>query len=285
MYSPHRPLHIVGLGSSFAAGPLISPQVGPSAARRSGRNYAHSLAGYLAGTLVDISASGATLLNITVEPQHIRFPRRHTFPPQISQIPECAGIITLTAGGNDIGYIGDMTLDALSATLAGKIFAVMLRALRFVGLVSRRTVSEDTAPLMSAEELSIRLGDTLDMIHAKAPKAHVFLVEYLAVLGPSTRPFKDVPFTQERIDYHRAVASKLQQAYVLAAESRKDWCDRIPVHEASQGHALGSDDPWVGGFGFFSLFWENSRPVFHPNAVGMGAIAKMLLERIGRQVS
>jgi hypothetical protein len=64
-----KKLRIASLGSSFAAGPEIPPQIEPLAAMRSGQNYPHLLAQRLNAELTDLSVSGATLLNITVEPQ------------------------------------------------------------------------------------------------------------------------------------------------------------------------------------------------------------------------
>ena len=62
-------MHIVALGSSFAAGPSIPPQT-HAAARRSSNNYASLLSRGIPGSkLTDLSASGATLLNVLNEPQ------------------------------------------------------------------------------------------------------------------------------------------------------------------------------------------------------------------------
>ncbi|KAJ6137826.1 hypothetical protein N7471_004312 [Penicillium samsonianum] len=118
MESPKK-LKIASLGSSFAAGPDIPPQIEPRAALRSGQNYPHLLAQHLNADLTDLSVSGATLLNITVDPQSTPF--NVTFPPQISNLPEDANIITVTAGGNDINYIGGMIADACDAELQSSV--------------------------------------------------------------------------------------------------------------------------------------------------------------------
>ncbi|KAJ6153214.1 hypothetical protein N7497_007533 [Penicillium chrysogenum] len=226
MESPKK-LKIASLGSSFAAGPDIPPQIEPRAALRSGQNYPHLLAQHLNADLTDLSVSGATLLNITVEPQATPF--NVTFPPQISDLPEDANIITLTAGGNDINYIGGMIADACDAELQSSI-------------------------------------------HKRAPGARIFLVEYLAVLGPGTQAGRDIPLTQERIQHYRGVADVLQHAYPVAVQGRTDWCETVPIHQLSQEHALGSKESWVGGF--------ESGPLLHPNLDGMKAVADILAETI-----
>ncbi|KXG45233.1 Esterase, SGNH hydrolase-type, subgroup [Penicillium griseofulvum] len=244
-----KKLKIASLGSSFAAGPDIPPQIEPYAALRSGQNYPHLLAQHLNADLTDLSVSGATLLNITVDPQSTPF--NTTFPPQISNLPEDANIITVTAGGNDINYIGGMIADACDAEL------------------------QSSAPL-SPSELAERLGGVLDQIHKRAPGARIFLVEYLAVLGPGTQSGRDIPLTQERIEHYRGVASGLQHAYSTAVEGRTDWCETVPIHQLSQEHTLGSKEPWVGGFA--------SGPLLHPNLDGMKAVADILAETVRKSI-
>ncbi|KAJ5133625.1 hypothetical protein N7448_001354 [Penicillium atrosanguineum] len=249
----NKKLKIASLGSSFAAGPGIPPQVQPLGAGRSGRNYSHLLAQQLDAELTDLTVSGSTLLDITVN-QRTDPLTGGIFPPQISNLPEDADIITITAGGNDINYIGALGADACAA----------------LGL-EIPTPSTDIVP---PSELAGRLGGVLDNIHKRAPGAHVFLVEYLAVLGPGTRPGQDIPFDQERVEHHLAVASAMSRAYRDAAESRGEWCQRVPVNDFSLGHALGSEEPWVGGFD------GSDGPNLHPNLVGMKAVADLLFETI-----
>lgn len=96
----HR--HVVALGSSFAAGPGIDPIVDRSALR-SGRDYPHLLAERLGAELTDLTVSGATTATILDRPQ--RTVRGCWFPPQADGIPADADLGTITAGGNDLGYM------------------------------------------------------------------------------------------------------------------------------------------------------------------------------------
>lgn len=278
----NKKLQIASLGSSFAAGPGIPPQIEPRAAMRSGQNYAHLLSQQLNAELTDLTVSGATLLNITVDPQTAPF-SKEIFPTQLSNLPEDADIITVTAGGNDINYIGGMISDAWAATIPGAIINTLIGGLKALrSAVSSESPVQSSDPL-SPSELAERLGEVLDKIHTRAPKARIFLVEYLAVLGPDTRPSQDIAFNQERLEHHRQVASALQNAYVVAAESRGDWCERVPVHELSLGHALGSKEPWVGGFDLSTVVRRG--PILHPNLDGMRAIADLLISRAQKEVS
>ncbi|BDD59054.1 hypothetical protein MAP00_004291 [Monascus purpureus] len=273
-------LHIVSLGSSFAAGPGIRPVTGPRGAGRSGANYAHILAQSLNVKLTDLSVSGATLLNIISEPQSVPFISR-TFPPQITHVPEDSDIVTITAGGNDVGYVGGMMLDAWNATIPGRIIGSIIQVLQTCLSVLRwrRKKERPTSTSLTTEELATRMGEVLDAIHRKAPKARILLVEYLALLSPgTTRPGRDIPFGQDKINYHVQRASELQRAYVLATQTRGNWCQRVPIHELSEKHALGSRTPWVTGFGI-GLLLRGIVPL-HPNAEGMKEVAGILLQII-----
>ncbi|KAJ5107456.1 hypothetical protein N7456_004131 [Penicillium angulare] len=280
MTADNKRLRIVSVGSSFAAGPGIPPQLEPLSARRSGQNYPHLVAKELNAELTDLTVSGATLLNITVEPQTAVL-SKDVFPPQIESIPEDADIITVTAGGNDIGYIGNMIFDAGTGTTMGWMANAVIQTIR--SAVAIFSTAQETPTPLSPEELSQRMGDVLDQIHKKAPKARVYLVEYLAVVGPSTKPGVDISFTQENIDHHCQVASSLQNAYIAAAGARSEWCERVPIHELSLKHVLGSQEPWVGGFNLYSLIREGI--VLHPNLDGMKAVANILLPKIQKNLA
>jgi hypothetical protein len=213
-------LKIAGLGSSFAAGPGL----------QSSQNYAAILAKKLNANLTDVSVSGSTLLSMK---------------SQISKVPADTDIITITSGGNDIGFIGGLTMESM--------------------------LGRASTPSISESELLKRFNDDLAQIHTIAPKAKVYLVEYLTILGPDVKPGVDVPFNAQRVEYHRSVAETLLRATRKAAEGKK-WVVVVPTAKDSVHHGVGSKTPWVnsnkvGNEG--GIFW-------HPNRLGMEAIASLL---------
>jgi lysophospholipase L1-like esterase len=221
-------LQMASLGSSFAAGPGLR------------QNYAHILANKLGATLEDLSVSGSTLLNMG---------------SQITRIRGNTEILTVTSGGNDLGYIGGLTKDSLGGGVGD------------VGGAGGSPISESA--------LLGRFNEDLAKIHEKAPKAKVYLVEYLTILGPDVQPGANVPFNAKRVEHHRLVAATLQRATAKAAEG-KDWVKRIPVAEASQKHGIGSLQPWVNG----PKGVPEDGVGWHPNSAGMRAIAEMLYHAI-----
>jgi hypothetical protein len=136
---------------------------------------------------------------------------------QISKIPENSDIITITSGGNDLGYV------------AG-----------FMGVGGG-------SPSVSETELTARFNNALTKIHSLAPRAKVYLVEYLTLLGPDARPNSNtVPLNSSRIEHQRGIAATLQRATAKAAQG-KPWVEDIPVAEASRDHGIGSSQPWANG--------------------------------------
>ena len=88
----------VALGHSFASGPLLGPPK-PGSPPRCGRtaaNYATLLAQRLRLTLVDVTCGGA-------KSQHILGPWDE-LPAQIESVTADTRLVTLSIGGNDVGY-------------------------------------------------------------------------------------------------------------------------------------------------------------------------------------
>ncbi|KAK5676361.1 hypothetical protein LTS10_011173 [Elasticomyces elasticus] len=255
-------LHLVALGSSFAAGPGIDPIIN-KAAMRSARNYAHQLAEKLYAELTDLTASGATLLNVLDTPQQTIFSKT-VLKPQLEDFPANADIVTITAGGNDLGYSGGQMIDSY-LSYAGPLKWVINK------YRGRPTMDID------ANELGKRFCAVIDRIKSIAPTAKIYLVEYPAVFGDATTPGQDVPLTAEQMSYYRERAQVLNAGYAQAAAARPG-VELIPVSKASEGHEVGAAETWMLGFGFLMPYYGQAP--YHPNLAGHTAVASMLYERI-----
>ncbi|RDW82858.1 hypothetical protein BP6252_03970 [Coleophoma cylindrospora] len=253
-------LHIVALGSSFAAGPGIQPQ-SLKIAGRSQRNYAGLLAARLGARLTDLTVSGATLKNVLSEPQ-VLF--RNHFAPQLSAFPPDVDVVTITGGGNDLQYIAGMTQAAIRSSLIG----------RFISWFLPLTSNEEP---LTAEAVAERFIAIIDKIRETSPQCQILLVEYLTLLGPDIHPGVDVPLESAEIKRSQNIANELQKAYALAAEAR-GGCKVIPAADMSRDHGIGSDEPWVQGFSY-RLLLARVAP-FHPNLKGMEAVSEMLYQEL-----
>jgi len=104
----------VALGSSMAAGPGIRPSAAgaPFGSGRSARNYAHLVAERLNLDLVDVTFSGATTAHVLAD-------RQRRAQPQIEALDGSEELVTITIGGNDVGYVPLLMAASLPAVARG----------------------------------------------------------------------------------------------------------------------------------------------------------------------
>ncbi|MFC5142548.1 SGNH/GDSL hydrolase family protein [Actinomycetospora rhizophila] len=256
----------VALGSSFAAGPGIPPQV-DRGALRSGRNYPSLLAEELGLPLVDVSCSGATTAHL----RHDRQPTlRGPVPPQVEAVTARTALVTVTAGGNDVGYLGMLVSAGLRGTLTARLPWLPAPVRRRLGY------TVEVPPPVAFAGVRASLTALVDDVRRRAPGARVVLVDYLTVLGEHATP-ETVPLTAEQIGEGRRVAAGLAASFAAAATDA--GADLVVVSAASEDHGVGAPDPWVGGLAMGVPGFGGPRP-FHPTAAGMAAVADLVAKRL-----
>lgn len=258
---------MVALGSSFAAGPGVEPTV-DRFALRSGRNYAHLVASALGAELTDATVSGATTETILRRSQGV-WPFR--FAPQIQAIPRHADVdlVTITAGGNDLRYLGSMTSAAYGSWLAARPLTRQLgRRIR-----AKATAVPPTAA--DVEATTAGLVGIVDAVRDRTPSARVLLVDYLTIIGTQTTQSRLAPFTPAEFAHFRTVAAQVREAFVQAAHQSS--AELVDVTAMSDAHAVGSEEPWVQGF---TGLRKGDAALFHPTADGMRAVSGAVLEHL-----
>ena len=248
----------VALGSSMAAGPGIRPRApgSPRRAGRSARNYPHVIAARLGLDLTDVTYSGATTAHIVRE-------RRHGAPPQADALDGSEYLVTITIGGNDVGYVPLL----FAATLPR-----LLRALPVIGPALRGLLdqAERERALTEVEASLYEVGATA---RQRCPNARVMFVDYLTLLPPAG--VAAPPLSDDVADLARHVAGRL--AALTAAAARDTGCEIVAASHASRDHHACSTTPWTTGAGSFLP----GRPEpFHPNAAGMSAVADLVTARL-----
>ena len=248
----------VALGSSMAAGPGIRPRASgaPLAAGRSARNYPHLVASRLGLDLVDVTFSGATTANVLNEAQR-------GAPPQISALDGSENLVTVTIGGNDVGYV---------QTLFAAGLPRWMRGVPVLGAALRRQL--DRAARDSAlEALVASLGEVGRAIRARSPEAKVFFVDYLTLLPPEG--MSAPPLAAEDVATGRHIADTLERLTAEAAAAT--GCGLVRVAQPSRPHHAWSAEPWTTGFGLP----VPGRPApLHPNAAGMRAVADLVTAQV-----
>lgn len=239
----------VAMGSSFAAGPGITPyETGaPARCARSTQNYAHQLAARRRLALVDVSCSGATTAAL-LRPWG-------ELPAQIDAVDSATRLVTLTIGGNDIGYIGGL-------------FGASCRALGEAKCQPETTPGEaDYAALKAA------MTELARTVRARAPQARIVFVAYPAVLPPRG-VCAATPLSDAAADAARAKAERLLAITREAAKAGDATV--LAVSDLSKGHDACAATPWMNGYPA-----PGAAP-YHPNLAAMTAIAKALDETLPR---
>lgn len=252
----------VALGDSYAAGPLIPLQNGtPAGCLRSDRNYPSLVAETgRVPDVRDVSCSGATTEDLFA-PQETRL---GTNAPQLDALgPDTAGV-TLSIGGNDIGF----------ATIINECATRSPRAP--LGAACRDFY---TAP-DGSDELAARIDDTapriaaaLEEISARSPEAEVFVVGYPAILpdeGPGCFPV--VPFSAGDVAFLRDTEKALNA--MLAEQADEAGVTYVDTYDRFVGHDVCTPPgtKWIEGL----VPTAPAAPV-HPNALGMLSMAQDVL--------
>jgi lysophospholipase L1-like esterase len=245
----------VALGDSYTAGPIIATQLqDPVGCFRSDHNYPHLVAAALQVRVFrDASCSGAGTDDMTAPQDVTPGPANR---PQFDRLDNSTRVVTVGIGGNDIG------------------FEEIIRACATADRSS--TPCQDRYLRGSHDEIKDRIaktgpkiGKVLEGIRKRAPKARIFVVNYLSIL-PETGSgcWPQVPFADADVPYLRAKQHELNAELAKQARSRK--ARLVDAFKASIGHdaCQPSGVRWVEPIIGFS----GAAPV-HPNQLGMECTA------------
>jgi lysophospholipase L1-like esterase len=247
----------VALGSSFGAGPGLRPRVpgSPVPAGRSSSNYAHLVSDRIGTALDDVTFSGATVAQLRRGGPGDR-------AAQAASVTPDTALVTITAGGNDVGYLPALTLSSLPPLLAGPLRA-------------RRQVAAFTDPAQTDRrfaELDTQLTGLLQDLRASAPDARILLVGYLTLLPPRGTDTGRLP--EPIADWGRDVARRLGD--LMERATRVTGTEFVDVGAHSLEHHAWSSEPWTRRF-HYTL---RGGAAYHPNAAGMRAVADLVHERL-----
>ncbi|OBH57767.1 SGNH/GDSL hydrolase family protein [Mycobacterium sp. E2479] len=251
----------VALGSSMAAGPGIRPRAGgaPRWSGRSARNYAHLIAQRYRHDLVDVTFSGATTAHVLAE-------RQRGAPPQIAALDGTESLVTVTIGGNDVGYIPLL----MAAALPRSLRHLPLLGGRICELLDRQ---ERDRALDAVFESLCAVGRTL---RQRSARARIFFVDYLTMLPPPGVPATPLSPTDADLGRHVADALETMTADAAAATG----CEVIRAGVASREHHAWSAEPWTTLPARFGVLLPGRPAPLHPNAAGMRAVADLIAAQL-----
>jgi lysophospholipase L1-like esterase len=255
-----RAADYVALGDSYAAGPLIPNPLLPLGCLKSSNNYAHLAAPGIGLPLHDATCSGATTEDMT-SPQNVDPDGPN--PPQFNSLSAETTVVSLTIGGNDIGF-SDIALDCVTVNP----FSTPCKDKYTAGgkdQIAERIAA--TAPKVAA---------VLQGIHSKSPAAKVFVVNYAAIF-PETGfgCWPQMPIGFGDVPYLRSKQKELNA--MLATQAAANSATVVDWYKASIGHdaCKGSSTRWVE-----PVVPTNPAAPIHPNKAGMQGAANALVAAV-----
>jgi hypothetical protein len=252
-----RAANYTALGDSYAAGPLIPNPVLPLGCLKSDHNYPHVAAPGIGLTLRDATCSGAKTTNMT-DPQNVEPDGPN--PPQFNSLDTSTAVVSLTIGGNDIGF----SEVAESCITVNPFSHPCLDKYNAGGVDQLKARIEATAPKVAA---------VLQGIHARSPLAKIYVVNYPAIF-PETGfgCWPQMPLGFQDVPYLRATEQRLNS--MLATQAAANGGTIVNWYGASIGHdaCKGTSTRWVEPLVPGTL----AAPI-HPNKAGMQGGANALL--------
>jgi hypothetical protein len=244
----------VGLGDSYAAGPLIPNQsLSPLGCLRSDHNFAHLSAAALGMSLADVSCSGATTADMTAS----QSTDAGTNPPQFNALSAATKIVSLQISGNDIGFTSILescaTVNPFSHPCRDKY-----------GTGANNQLEQRIAAAAP------KVAAALQGIHQRSPGARVLLVAYAAILPPTgSGCWPQVPLSFSDAPYLRQIEIDLNG--MLAEQAAANGARYVDDYTPSTGFnaCKASSVRWVE-----PLVPGNAAAPFHPNARGEAGVSR-----------
>ncbi len=244
------------MGDSFASGPLVSPMVSVLCAR-SGRNYAHQIADRLAvDELRDVSCAGATTSDVS-EPQ------TGLIAPQLEALDEHTHVVTVSMGGNDIGF-GGYVIDC---------FRPLGVTPPCVDTLTAGGVDQISESIQSADA---DLDAMYAAIQAAAPNAAIYAIGYPALLpadGSHCWPLEpilpaDAPYLRDKLI---ELNGKIEERAEVAGIEYVDLYTPSIGHDPCQPAGVA----WVEGY-----YPDSTASPVHPNGIGYDNFSDIIGDRI-----
>jgi lysophospholipase L1-like esterase len=213
--------------------------------------------------LVDASCGGASTTSITG--RQLTVLRQHV-PPQIDRLGPDTDLVTLSIGGNDFGLYSVVSTICVAIAEQSPTGRPCSEANRKAG---------ELAVEPKLEQLSGRIAKVLAEIEERAPEAEIIVVGYPA-FAPAKDPCALLPLAEGDVPLAHRINLGLNDALATAADEA--GVTYLDVYEATRGHDMCSDDPWIAGK---RAVGDRAAP-WHPYFQEQKVVADLILEAIGR---
>ncbi len=304
----------VALGDSYSAGFGLTPysELPASGCFQADQNYPHLVAESLGLDLDDRTCSGAVTANIR-DTEQTTITGAGTAPVQSASLSADTDVVTVTIGGNDLGFStvaqtciaesanGPLVLDVLGANLANckEFYAPVVDGIE----VDRLKYQLDTT-------VAPALDETFALIREKAPNAKIFVIGYPAItpdlanypeagcysspLGTGSNPFEPpfpenaFPFTETDTFYLHGTEARLDAAIGAAATAHgATYISTLPLTQGNTACAP-AGEAFINGI---TLNTTGGTPTpdpglfvtlgaLHPNTAGVAFLAEQVSQAV-----
>lgn len=250
----------VALGDSYASAPMVPGQVDPTCLR-SDNNYPSLVARSKSARLTDVTCSGATTANMASV--------QGAVPAQFEALNRGTDLVTVTVGGNDIGF----------STILGTCAHVTAADPAGAPCRAYFTASGTDAVTGSIEQAAPKVAKVLRGIHRRAPHARVVVVGYPDLFpedGVGCTSAK-VPLAAGDFSYLRDKEKELNK--MLARQAHRNGAQYVDTYKPTIGHDLCQPvaNRWIETFAP-----ETPAAPVHPNAAGESAMAGAVQRGLAR---
>ncbi|WP_262060542.1 SGNH/GDSL hydrolase family protein [Streptomyces sp. STR69] len=253
----------VALGDSYASGAGLVGVKDAECDRTSG-SYPSLIARFFAAvgprhTFKDVTCSGATT--------HDFWNARGSKPPQIDALTPDTKLVTLTLGGNDVGFSGVL---ATCARLASSDRD---------GSPCERYFTADGKDVLEERVATMegRVHDVLADIRRRSPHAKMIVVGYPALFPDDGVSCPEVPFAKGDFAYLRDTTKKANRALARQAVAAGAGTSFADTYTPTIGHDMCRPraERWIE-----SLSPAANTMAAHPNSLGQSAMAASALWQI-----
>lgn len=253
-----EPTTYVALGDSYAAlGSVDASTTGPEICQRSADNYPALLLQDPGLEGRDVTCSGAVTADILAPLETA--PEIAPVPAQADALHEGVGAVTLSIGGNDIGFGGIVNC-----------FITAIRTNQPSGCAP--ALQETTAAQLA--ELPARLDLVHGEIAERAPRATVLVTGYIPLVAPGDDCVEIAALSEADRRWIVELTEQLNGTVAAAAE-RHGAAMVLPEEVSGHSGCAALPERWVDFFGL-----ETGAYPMHPTAVGQEAMAAAVREEL-----
>ncbi|MBS45253.1 MAG: GDSL family lipase [Nocardioides sp.] len=254
----------VALGDSYTAAPLfpLADDEIISSCLRSKKNYPTMVGRRLDVEVVDVSCSGASTRSMFDEQ---RF-EEGSNPAQLDSLDDTVDLVTLGIGANDFRFFSQMMFECLAIAETDPTGAPC----------ETRNLNSKGKDRLERKLGEIRRNVTkvVRAIGKRAPEARILLIGYPQLLPDEGSCRAKLPLAEG--DYAYVKGLNLRLAKTVKRGGIKGGAEYVDLVEASKGHDICSDQPWVAG-----VRGDPKRAMgLHPSPAEQRAVAKLVVEAV-----